>query len=101
MTLGELTLWLLIGLTAFQFWRIRSISEKANAYARQYCDQHQLQLLSVARQKTRLSGRHGKLDWYSEFTFEFSGNGEDRYSGQIYFIGKQVIKTSLPPYRVN
>ncbi len=101
MSLGELTLWLAIGLVAFQFWRIRSISERANAYARDYCNQHNLQLLAIARRKTRLYTKRGKLDWYSEFLFEFSGNGEDRYTGEIHFVGTYVAKTVLPPYRVN
>jgi hypothetical protein len=33
--------------------------------------------------------------------FEFSGNGEDRYSGEVELVGKHIIRTTLPPHRVN
>ena len=84
MTLLELTLWLGLGFVAFQFWRIRSISEFTDSYLRQYCKNNQLQLLSIAI-----------------FVFEFSGNGEDRYSGEVELVGKHIIRTTLPPHRVN
>jgi len=100
MTLLELTLWLFLVSIGFQFWRIRSISEYANYYLRQYCQQHQLQLLSIARSKTRITLKYNKPDWHNIYEFEFSGNGEDRYTGVIELIGKKVIRTSLPPYRV-
>lgn len=100
-TLGELTLLLIIGLTAFQFWRIRSFTEYAYEYLNQYCQTHQLQLLSIARHKTRITAKYGKIDWLSEFDFEFSGNGEDRYSGRIEMVGKRVIRTHIPPHRVS
>jgi len=54
MTLLELVVWMVIGFTGYQFWRIRAISEQTNTYLKQYCDKHGLQLLSVARAKTRL-----------------------------------------------
>ena len=72
MTLAELTLFLCLLLIGFQFWRIRSISERANLHIQQYCQTHQLQLLSVARRKTRLSFKYAKIDWHSVFVFEFS-----------------------------
>ena len=100
MTLAELVLFLVIGMIAFQFWRLRSFSEAVYAYLNQYCQTHQLQLLSVARKRTRISARFGKIDWLTEFEFEFSGNGEDRYTGQVEMVGKRVIRTHIPPHRV-
>lgn len=100
MSLGDVVVWLVLIGVAAQFWRIRSISEQASRQIRQYCDTHQLQLLSVARQRTRLTWRTGKPDWLSVFVFEFSGNGEDRYVGQAEFVGKRLLRTQLPPYRV-
>lgn len=101
MTLFELSLFLLLGLIGFQFWRVRSISEFAYEQAQHYCETHQLQLLSVSRRKTRITGKYGKLDWFCEFEFEFSGNGEDKYSGTMELVGRTVIRTQLPPYRVH
>jgi len=100
-TLGELTLFLLLLAVGFQFWRIRSISERAYGHVEHYCNTHQLQLLSVARKKTRLSFKYAKIDWWSVFVFEFSGNGEDRYVGEMEMIGQKVLRTQLPPYRTN
>ncbi|APE05109.1 MULTISPECIES: DUF3301 domain-containing protein [Alteromonas] len=100
MTLLELVLWLSIAFVSYQFWRIREISEKTNTYLRQYCDKHQLQLLSVARVKTRISLKYGKPDWNSVFMFEFSSNGEDRYSGEVELVGSRIMRTDLPPHRV-
>lgn len=100
MTLLELVVWLVIGFTGYQFWRIRAISEQTNTYLKQYCDKHNLQLLSVARAKTRFSFKYGKPDWHSLFNFEFSSNGEDRYTGEVELIGVRVMRTEVPPHRV-
>ena len=86
--------------TGYQFWRIRAISEQTNTYLKQYCDKHGLQLLSVARAKTRFSFKYGKPDWHSLFHFEFSSNGEDRYTGEVELIGVRVMRTEVPPHRV-
>lgn len=100
MSLGELVLWLVIAFVVFQFWRIRSISEAANLYLQHYCKSHQLQLLSVARKTTRLSLKTGKPDWYSEFAFEFSSSGDDRYQGTLIMVGRYVTKTDVPVHRI-
>lgn len=90
-----------IAAIVFQFWRIRAISEHARQYLQHYCQQHNLQLLSVARRKTRLSVLRGKIDWKSEFIFEFSGNGEDAYQGVLIMTGLRVLATRLPAYKIN
>lgn len=101
MTLLELTVWLLLAFVAFQFWRVRSISETADRYIKHYCDTHKLQLLNTARHKTRLTFKYRKPDWHSVYLFEFSANGEDRYEGEIELVGQTVVRTTLPPYRMN
>ena len=65
-----------------------------------YCNERQLQLLTVARFKTRIAIHRGKPDWHTFFVFEFSGNGTDMYSGTLEMKGKQIISTDLPAYRV-
>lgn len=84
----------------FHFWRVRAISEQAQVYLQQYCEKQGLQFISCARRKTRLTTVRGKLDWYSEFNFEFSGNGEDSYTGAIAMRGLKVVQTDLPAYRI-
>ena len=77
-----------------------NLSEQTNTYLKQYCDKHGLQLLSVARAKTRSSFKYGKPDWHSKFNFEFSSNGEDRYTGEVELVGMRVLRTEVPPHRV-
>ena len=84
-----------------QFWRIRAITEAANGYLSQYCEKQGLQLISVARDKTRLGMVRGKPDWKTLFIFEFSGNGEDRYQGVLEMEGLRALSTTVPPYRMN
>ena len=90
-----------IAVVMFQFWRIRAIAEHAKAYLIAYCNKNQLQLISIARQKTRLGLHRGKLDWYTEFQFEFSGNGEDSYQGTLFMSGLKITDTQMPAYRIN
>ncbi|MDC8830393.1 DUF3301 domain-containing protein [Alteromonas gilva] len=83
------------------FWRIRSISEYASQYLKHYCEQQNLQLISVARKTTKPMVYRGKLDWRSDFIFEFSATGDDCYQGFITMNGRTVVKTELPPHRMN
>lgn len=101
MNLFDLVVLLIILLIGGQFWRIRAISEKAGQHLEQYCQLNQLQLISIARSKTRLGSYNGKLDWKSEFIFEFSGTGEDSYQGTVKMVGLHVLETLTPAYRVN
>lgn len=101
MTLFDILLFLFIVLIIVQFWRIRSISEYAKNHLEDYCEQQDLQLISVARRKTRLTSVYGKIDFGCTFEFEFSGNGEDSYTGVLKLKGTKVIATQISPYRVN
>jgi hypothetical protein len=101
MNLFDLVLLLGILLIIGQFWRIRGISEKANEHLKHYCELNQLQLISVARRKTRIGSYKGKLDWQIEFLFEFSGTGEDSYQGSLIMTGLFALETNTPAYRIN
>lgn len=100
-TLTDVVALLIVVVIIVQFWHIRAITEMANRYLGNYCQERDLQLLSVARSKTRLGLHKGKPDWQTEFEFEFSGNGTDRYAGQLFMVGKKVVATDLPAYRVS
>lgn len=100
-SLFDILLLCIISAVVFQFWRIRAIAEHAKVYLTHYCEKNQLQLISVARHKTRLGVHRGKLDWRTEFHFEFSGNGEDSYQGTLHMSGLTIVNTDLPAYRIN
>ena len=74
MNLFDLVLLIGIFLLALMFWRVRGISEAVKTQLDTYCERQQLQLISVARVKIRLGSYKGKLDFHSDFVFEFSGN---------------------------
>lgn len=100
MNLFDLIILLIIVLLAAMFWRFRGISEAVKIQLETYCERQQLQLISVARTKTRLASHRGKLDFHSDFVFEFSGNGEDSNQGQVKMIGLRVKTIDTPAYRV-
>ena len=100
-TLGDIFFILFLVVVFTQFWRIRAITEAANKYASYYCEKNNLQLISVARFKTRFGLVQGKPNWKADFAFEFSGNGEDKYQGVISMEGLKVKSADIPPYRVN
>ena len=100
MNLFDLILLIGIFLLAAMFWRFRAISEAVKTQLDTYCERQQLQLISVARVKTRLGSYRGKLDFHSDFVFEFSGNGEDSCQGQVKMIGLKVQHIDTPAYRV-
>ena len=94
-------LWLLLIIAiGMQFWSLRGISEQAYRYLAGYCDKQGLQLLSVARTRTRPIWFRGKLTWSTEFSFEFSGNGEDKSIGSVWLKGHTVTQIDVPPYRL-
>ena len=100
MNLFDLILLIGIFLLAAMFWRFRAISEAVKSQLDTYCERQQLQLISVARVKIRLGSYKGKLDFYSDFVFEFSGNGEDSCRGQVKMVGLKIQKIDTPAYRI-
>jgi hypothetical protein len=100
MNLFDLILLIVIFLLAAMFWRFRAISEAVKTQLETYCERQQLQLISVARVKIRLGSYRGKLDFHSDFAFEFSGNGEDSCQGHVKMIGLKVQDIDTPAYRV-
>ncbi|MCF2948357.1 DUF3301 domain-containing protein [Paraglaciecola aquimarina] len=100
MNIYDLIVLIIIVLLIAMFWRYRATSEAVKIYLEKYCEQRNLQLISVARHKTKVSSYRGKLDFKSEYSFEFSGNGEDSYQGQVIMIGLKVLDIELPAYRV-
>lgn len=99
--LADILFILVLVVVIAQFWRIRAISEAANSYLVNYCEKQSLQLISVARDKTRLGLVRGKPDWKTQFVFEFSGNGEDKYVGMLEMEGLRALTTVVPPYKVH
>ncbi|MBT0585021.1 DUF3301 domain-containing protein [Alteromonas oceanisediminis] len=101
MELTNVILLLLLVATAWQFWHIREMNELANRFAAHYCKKHALQLISVARESTRIRLFKGKPAWYCRFRFEFSANREALNSGTFEMHSKTVTAIDVPAYPIN
>ena len=101
MNLIDILILLALTVIAIQFWRIRGITEFVNRYLVQYCHKQNVQLLTVARLKTKLTFVAGKPDWHTFFSFEFSSDGTNKYSGIIELKGMRIVATEMPPYTIN
>ncbi|MDN3651581.1 DUF3301 domain-containing protein [Thalassotalea ponticola] len=101
MVLADIYVLIGLGLLIWYIWSIRELAEIARKLCQRYCDKNELQLISIARQKSRLafSKRRGV---YLDITyqFEFSGDGTSAYCGTLTMHGKTCIDISLPPYKV-
>lgn len=83
-----------------QFWRLRSIAESTLQFAKRYCKNNNLQYISLARIKTQITFRKGKVNWLLIYQLDFSSDGETSYQGYIECIGKQIQKIDLPAYKI-
>lgn len=92
--------WLLPALLAVVWFWVDSMRarEAAMLVVRRACTRHDVQLLdeTVALIKLRL-GRdpYGHLGWRRRFRFEFSNEGDNRSSGEVELLGRQVTTLHL------
>ena len=90
---------LFVCLLIWQFWLFRTSTEKAMSMIRQYCETHHLQLVSVARTSQKLKrSTKGHLNWLVEYQFEFSSNGENKYTATMSIFGDKALSFDVPPY---
>lgn len=93
---------LIVSLVFWYFIHLRKISEYAKKHINSYCNTESLQFISLARRSSRLSfnKQHGP-HWISVFEFEFSGDGESSYLGEMQLRGYKVDSINMPPYKIN
>lgn len=97
-------IYLLLGV-ALIFWYfiyLRKVAEVARVHAQKYCKKEKLQFISIARMSSKLkfNKKYG-IYWLSQFDFEFSGDGESQYQGQLSLAGYKLEGMILPAYRVS
>lgn len=93
---------LFVCLILWYFIYLRKVSEFALLHTKKYCENEGIQFISLARKSSRFKfntklGPH----WISNFEFEFSGNGESSYIGEVTLKGYKLEKFELPPYKIN
>lgn len=98
--IGDLIAILFTVSVLFLFWQQRRQSEIAKAHITQRCEQHDLQLLSIARGKHRFGTPKQRFAVTTEYHFEFSVNGVNCYQGLAVMRGLQLQKIHIPPYPI-
>ncbi|MGY3862134.1 DUF3301 domain-containing protein [Aeromonas lacus] len=96
--MGEMLGILALMAIAGAFWLQRRQAELAWQYMRRYCQHHDLQLLSLARNRREVTGKPLRL--LTHYQFEFSSDGESHYQGTLKMQGLHVIGVELPPHRI-
>lgn len=87
--------WLLIlfGIIIWLFWQTRKVAERARVAGKQYCQQHHLQLLSIALSTWKLSLKGG-LKIQAFFDLNYSADGLTAKQGEIIISNGKVEQIS-------
>lgn len=76
------------------------MSEYARNHINKYCNRESLQFISIARKSSRISfSKKEGPHWVSIFEFEFSGDGESSYTGEMILTNYKVASIEMPPYK--
>ena len=73
----------------------------AVAHARRECEKHGVQLLDQTVQQVRVSmSRDQNNQWrfWREYHFEYSHDGQERYSGSLTLLGQRVVRVALETF---
>ena len=95
--------WLgLLVLFGAYWWNAQGVKHRAFTEAKKHCQKMDVQFLddSVVLKRLRLSKSGGNLHWQRCYQFEFSSTFDDRYTGEIILLGRQVVKIDLGIYRI-
>lgn len=100
-TTGFVGLLLLVG--SVWYWlsamRAKDIARQAG---RRRCKEVGVMLLddTVVQRKLRLRrDPEGRLSFYREYRFEFTGDGNTRHRGELALHGERIVRLEMEPYR--
>lgn len=99
-------MWILVPFLALLLWLLwdgMAAKEKAHLESKRLCRDADVLYLddSVALSRLRLCRhRNGRIGLYRRFGFEFSTDGEQRYTGYIDMLGEEILQTHMDVYRV-
>lgn len=97
----DIILLMIAALAINQWWRSRDAKAVALIHAARRCESLDLQLLdqSIVLRKSRLKrGQSGWLQWWRQYSFEFSSTGNERYQGHLTLLGHQLQTIELEPH---
>ncbi len=100
-----LELLLLFGIVlAFAFWwRTNELKQVAYQVAKRRCHESNVQFLddSVVLSKVRLRRNlEGRVTLLCHFRFEFSTLGDERYRGDMQFLGRRLHNVEMAPHKL-
>ena len=101
MSLGELSLVLVvIGLFAL-YWRLQQHRQQAVVAVKKYCQQADVQLLddTISFSGIKRGDFQARKAWGLAYNFEFATDGEQRYSGSAWFYRYALAQVELAPHR--
>lgn len=97
--------WLMLIAGVVLFWyRGLAVRERALVAVRRHCDEMNLQLLDqTVALRSLWIGRNtaGRLSLRRRYGFEFTSTGDERYQGQISFLGNKVETIHTDAHRLN
>ncbi|HSG02514.1 MAG TPA: DUF3301 domain-containing protein [Marinobacterium sp.] len=96
--------WLLLIGSVLLFWyRGLAVRERALVSVRKHCDQMDLQLLdqTVALRSLWLQrDERGRIQLRRRYNFEFTSTGDERYQGQVVFLGSRLESIETQAHRM-
>jgi len=100
--LDELIIFAILVAIVAYWWDSASAYESAYRYAKQACDEGDVQLLDDTLERTKIRlcrHEHGYMHLCREYEFEFSSDGEIRYMGKLKLKGQRLQHIEMQPYR--
>lgn len=90
-------------LLLWYWWDSMQAKEHARQAGRFACEKADLQFLddTVAKQYTRLKRNpRGHMSLYRKFIFEFTSQGDERYTGFILMEGKNILDLEMDVHKL-
>ena len=97
--LSEVWILMASAVLAGYFYQQRKLAELARWHAHQYCQQQQIQFVSIAKQKSQLKFKP-RFHFQNHYVLEFSGDGVHSAQGVLIMNGSQLQSIELPPYQI-
>lgn len=102
MTLFNLFWLFVLGFVIWYWWRAKAIKDEVLVATKRYCKTMDVMLLDDAvylRGVWFKRDSEGQLRVWRRFMFDFTSTGEERYSGRIIMLGRQIVHSELDPHR--
>lgn len=103
MVLSDLLVLTVIVVFGILIWRHHNVRHRAYLAALQHTQQNGVLLLdqTIVLQSMKIRRSHSSLIAIERhFVFEFSSIGDERYKGELTFIGQRHVHIGLEPFRM-